>query len=77
MIMPGNLQFSKLVFYLVVIILFFISRMTFERATSLKLPSKKMKTLYKKWIEMEENFGDEKKVESVRQNALLYVNNNK
>lgn len=44
-----------------------------ERATSQKLPAKKMKTLFKKYLEFEERFGDEKAVAHVKQMASEYV----
>lgn len=44
-----------------------------ERLTSLKLPARKMKILYKKWIEVEEKIGEEDKVEQVRQRAMEYI----
>lgn len=44
-----------------------------ERMTSLKLPARKMKVLFKKWIEVEEKLGDEKQIESVRQKAMEFI----
>lgn len=44
-----------------------------ERMTSHKLPARKMKVLYKKWIEVEEKMGDERQTEKIRQLALDYV----
>ncbi|CAH2094849.1 unnamed protein product [Euphydryas editha] len=52
-------------------------RQVMERMTSQKLPARKMKVLYKKWIEVEEKIGDEEHVESVRQRALEFINNAK
>lgn len=48
-----------------------------ERMTSQKLPARKMKVLYKKWIEVEEKIGDEEHVDSVRKRALEFINNAK
>lgn len=44
-----------------------------ERMTSQKLPARKMKILYKKWIEVEEKIGDQDKVEEIRQRAMEYI----
>lgn len=44
-----------------------------ERATSQKLPAKKMKTLFKKYLDFEERFGDENAVEHVKKMASEYV----
>ncbi|XP_077285962.1 ribosomal RNA Processing 5 [Arctopsyche grandis] len=49
------------------------ARLVLERAISQKLQSRKMKILYKKWIDMEEKFGDADKIEEVRQMALNYI----
>lgn len=56
---------------------FFFHRQVMERMTSQKLPARKMKVLYKKWIEVEEKIGDEEHVESVRKRALEFINNAK
>lgn len=55
----------------------FFHRQVMERMTSQKLPARKMKVLYKKWIEVEEKIGDEEHVESVRKRALEFINNAK
>lgn len=44
-----------------------------ERMTSLKMPARKMKTIYKKWIEAEEKIGDKSQVESIQQRAVEYI----
>lgn len=44
-----------------------------ERMTSQKLPARKMKVLYKKWIEAEEKIGDAAHVEEIRQRAVEYI----
>ncbi|KAJ0173453.1 hypothetical protein K1T71_010602 [Dendrolimus kikuchii] len=48
-------------------------RQVMERMTSLKLPARKMKVLFKKWIEVEEKLGDKELVEKIRQRAIEYV----
>lgn len=48
-------------------------RQVMERITSHQLPARKMKVLYKKWIEVEEKIGDEGKAEIIRQRAIEYV----
>ncbi|GBP32386.1 Protein RRP5 homolog [Eumeta japonica] len=48
-------------------------RQVMERMTSLKLPARKMKTLYKKWIEIEEKIGDTEQIERIRQKALEFI----
>ncbi|KAL4021140.1 hypothetical protein IC575_019931 [Cucumis melo] len=50
-------------------------RALFERATSLSLAPKKMKFLFKKYLEFEKSAGDEERIESVKQKALEYVEN--
>ncbi|KAM0978105.1 hypothetical protein ACFX2I_014037 [Malus domestica] len=46
----------------------------FERATSLSLPAKKMKFLFKKYLAYEKSRGDEK-IEYVKRKAMEYVEN--
>ncbi|OVA06347.1 Ribosomal protein S1 [Macleaya cordata] len=48
-------------------------RALFERATSLSLPPKKMKFLFKKYLEFEKSNGDEERVEFVKRKAMEYV----
>ncbi|XP_021893902.1 rRNA biogenesis protein RRP5 isoform X2 [Carica papaya] len=50
-----------------------VIRGLFERAISLSLPPKKMKFLFKKYLEYEKSLGDEKQIESVKQKAIDYV----
>ncbi|XP_065857406.1 rRNA biogenesis protein RRP5-like [Euphorbia lathyris] len=50
-----------------------VTRALFERAISLSLPPKKMKFLFKKYLEYERSLGDEDKIESVKQKAMEYV----
>lgn len=52
-----------------------VIRALFERAISLSLPPKKMKFLFKKYLEFEKPLGDEKQIESVKQKAMEYVQN--
>ncbi|KAG5552270.1 hypothetical protein RHGRI_010375 [Rhododendron griersonianum] len=48
-------------------------RALFERAISLTLPPKKMKFLFKKYLEYENSLGDEERIESVKRKAMEYV----
>ncbi|XP_047512313.1 rRNA biogenesis protein rrp5 [Pieris napi] len=48
-------------------------RQVLERMTAHKLPARKMKVLFKKWIEVEEKYGDKDQAEEIRQKALEYV----
>uniref|UniRef100_S4P6N2 Programmed cell death protein 11 n=2 Tax=Pararge aegeria TaxID=116150 RepID=S4P6N2_9NEOP len=48
-------------------------RQLMERMTSLQLPARKMKVLYKKWIEVETKIGDAAHVESIRQRAIQFI----
>uniref|UniRef100_A0A147BRK9 Protein RRP5 homolog n=1 Tax=Ixodes ricinus TaxID=34613 RepID=A0A147BRK9_IXORI len=48
-------------------------RKTLERATSLKLNPKKMKPLFKKWLDFEKQHGDDTTSQKVRQRAVEYV----
>ncbi|CAN6577203.1 unnamed protein product [Malus baccata var. baccata] len=47
----------------------------FERATSLSLPAKKMKFLFKKYLAYEKSCGDEEKIKYVKRKAMEYVEN--
>ncbi|XP_034834088.1 rRNA biogenesis protein RRP5 [Maniola hyperantus] len=49
-------------------------RQVMERMTSLQLPARKMKVLYKKWIEAEEKIGDAAHADSARQLAMKFIN---
>jgi rRNA biogenesis protein RRP5 len=51
-----------------------VIRSLFERAISLSLPPKKMKFLFKKFLEYEKSVGDEERVEYVKQRAMEYAN---
>ncbi|WCJ34083.1 rRNA biogenesis protein RRP5 [Euphorbia peplus] len=48
-------------------------RALFERAICQSLPPKKMKFLFKKYLEYEKSLGDEERIESVKQKAMEYV----
>lgn len=50
-----------------------VIRALFERAISLSLPTKKMKFLFKKYLEYEKSHGDEERIESVKRKAMEYV----
>ncbi|GKV41870.1 hypothetical protein SLEP1_g49347 [Rubroshorea leprosula] len=50
-----------------------VIRALFERATSLSLPPKKMKFLFKKYLKYEKSLGDEEKIEYVKRKAMEYV----
>lgn len=50
-----------------------VIRALFERAISLSLPPKKMKFLFKKYLEYEKSQGDEERIEYVKKKAMEYV----
>ncbi|XP_061360719.1 rRNA biogenesis protein RRP5 isoform X2 [Gastrolobium bilobum] len=50
-----------------------VIRALFERAVSLSLPPKKMKFLFKKYLDYEKSQGDEERIESVKRKAMEYV----
>ncbi|KZV37907.1 hypothetical protein F511_12189 [Dorcoceras hygrometricum] len=50
-----------------------VIRALFERATSLCLPPKKMKFLFKKYLGYEKSIGDEERIEYVKKKALDYA----
>lgn len=50
-------------------------RNIFERVTALTMNSKKMKFLFKRYMNFEEQYGNKTTVEGVRQKALNYVDN--
>ncbi|KAJ3098421.1 hypothetical protein HDU97_004005 [Phlyctochytrium planicorne] len=49
------------------------TRRLFERSITLKLSSKKMKFLFKKYLDFEKSFGTDAGVENVKQKAMAYV----
>jgi len=44
-----------------------------ERATSMALPPKKMKFLFRRWLEFERSHGSEEQVQHVKERALEFV----
>ncbi|GER39943.1 RNA binding [Striga asiatica] len=50
-------------------------RALFERAISLSLPPRKMKFLFKKYLEYEKSIGDEERIKSVMNKAMTYADN--
>jgi len=48
-------------------------RSLYNRASSLNLSTKKMKHLFKRFLEFEQNHGDAKSVQEVKQKAIAYV----
>nr|BAM19209.1 unknown unsecreted protein [Papilio polytes] len=48
-------------------------RQLMERMTSQKLPARKMKVLFKKWIEVEEKIGNHQQVENIRKRAVEFI----
>ncbi|XP_013170859.1 PREDICTED: protein RRP5 homolog [Papilio xuthus] len=48
-------------------------RQLMERMTSQKLPARKMKVLFKKWIEVEEKIGNQQQVDNIRKRALEFI----
>ncbi|KAL5545605.1 hypothetical protein UlMin_005292 [Ulmus minor] len=50
-----------------------VIRALFERATCLSLPPKKMKFLFKKFLDYEKSLGDEGRIEYVKDKAMKYV----
>lgn len=52
-----------------------VIRALFERATSLSLPPKKMKFLFKKYLEYEKSVADEARIDYVKKKAIQYVEN--
>lgn len=49
------------------------TRSIFERATHLQLPPKKMKFLFKRYLEYEKKYGDAERVSYVKQRAMEFV----
>ncbi|KAJ8544824.1 hypothetical protein K7X08_017407 [Anisodus acutangulus] len=50
-----------------------VIRALFERAITLSLPPKKMKFLFKKYLEYEKTVGDDERMEAVKRKAMEYV----
>jgi rRNA biogenesis protein RRP5 len=49
------------------------ARALLERGTALSLPAKKMKAIFKKYLEVEKEHGDEESVERVKAKAFDFV----
>jgi rRNA biogenesis protein RRP5 len=49
------------------------ARSVFERVATLNLSSKKMKFIFKKWLQFEKDHGTVKQQEHVKQRAVEYV----
>ncbi|CAH1396186.1 unnamed protein product [Nezara viridula] len=52
-----------------------VARNVLERATNHKLPIRKLKALYQKWLKLEESYGTPESVQQVKDAANNYVNN--
>lgn len=50
-----------------------LARQVIQRAVSQKLPPKKLKPLYMKWLKLEEQYGDAEAVENVKKEIEQYV----
>ncbi|ORX62966.1 TPR-like protein [Hesseltinella vesiculosa] len=50
-----------------------LTQRLFERVTSMKFSSKKMKFLFKKWLQFEKKYGSDDDVDLVKQRTLAYV----
>lgn len=50
-----------------------VFRQTLERAVSHKIPMKKMRTLFKKYLEFEQKYGNDETVAKVKNLAANYV----
>jgi rRNA biogenesis protein RRP5 len=48
-------------------------RRLFERVASLKFSSKKMKFIFKKWLQFEKSHGSDDDVQRVKERTLAYV----
>ncbi|KAI5736830.1 hypothetical protein M8J76_007611 [Diaphorina citri] len=54
-----------------------LGRQVIQRAVTQKLPPKKLKPLYMKWLKLEEQYGDAEAVENVKKEIEQYVRNSK
>ena len=77
-----GMSFDISLFYQLPMLLYAISefslldlyfRHKFEQITTLNLSTKKMKVLFKRYLDFEKKYGDEKKVEGVKRKAMEYV----
>lgn len=64
-------EFSKFLPFLLILSL----RQTLERAVTHKIPMKKMRTLFKKYLEFEQKYGNDETVSTVKTLAANYVHN--
>lgn len=51
----------------------YVCRQLFERTIHLKLSAKKMRFLFKKYLDFEEKFGSDSTVETVKQKAVQFM----
>lgn len=56
-------------------VLFVLNRQTLERAVTHKIPMKKMRTLFKKYLDFEQKYGNDETVAKVKALAANYVHN--
>ena len=52
------------------------ARALFERTVALTLPPRKMKTMFKKYLEVEKSHGDDEHVEHVKAKAMEFAEQN-
>lgn len=69
-----GLKCSFTLFLTKLIILVLLNRQILERGISQKIPMKKMRTLFKKYLDFEERFGDDETIQKVKTLAAQYVN---
>lgn len=50
-------------------------RQTLERAVTYKIPMKKMRTVFKKYLEFEQKYGDDESITKIKMLAASYVQN--
>lgn len=62
--------------HVVIIAGFFFFRNILERAVVQSIPLRKMRTIFKKYLEFEERFGNDANVQRVKQLAMDYVKKN-
>lgn len=71
--MLGSKQFLFFILFYNIGFTHFIYRQILERAISQKIPMKKMRTLFKKYLDFEERFGDGEAIQKVKSLAAQYV----
>lgn len=57
----------------IIMVFFFYFRQILDRSISQSIPMKKMRTLFKKYLDFEEKFGDAAQVQRVKAMAGSYV----